>query len=557
MTTLFRGLAPALLMFCPSLATAGVWINEIHYDNAGTDSGERIEVAGDAGSSLAGWSLHFYNGADRKVYATRTLSGTLGSTCGAYGFASVDAAGLQNGAPDGVALVNASGVAVQFLSYEGSFKAADGPARNKTSVNLPVSETEATAVGHSLQLKGTGTAYANFTWSAASASSFGTCNTGQSFPVPDLAPTVTASSPANGSSAVPLDTNLSVSFSEPVSLAAGAITLGCDTSGNVALSVSGGPTVFTADPQPTLAGLEDCLVEVVASKVTDLDGAATPMAANYSTVFTTASVPGGDYYGTADDSSAAALRASLHAIIDDHVKIPYSSSTATDTWDVLEFADEDPNNPGRILDVYRNASYQKYGAGNTEYNREHTWPKSYGFTNDGSGNYPYTDTHMLFLSDSGYNSSRGNKPYATCLVGCTERVTVANNGEGGGSGVFPGNSNWYDTLNWQTWGDRKGDVARAVLYMDVRYAGGTHGVTGVAEPDLVLTDDPGLINASSSNLNVAYMGLLSDLLQWHAEDPVDDKERLRNEAVFSYQGNRNPFIDHPEWVACVFQGQCP
>ena len=98
------------------------------------------------------------------------------------------------------------------------------------------------------------------------------------------------------------------------------------------------------------------------------------------------------------------------------------------------------------------------------YNREHTWPKSYGFTNDGSGNYPYTDTHMLFLSDSGYNSSRGNKPYANCLTGCTERTTVANNGEGGGSGVFPGNSNWYDTLNWQTWGDRKGDVARAVLF---------------------------------------------------------------------------------------------
>lgn len=550
-----NGLLSALLL-CPALAHAGVWINEIHYDNAGTDVGERIEVAGDAGTSLAGWSLHLYNGADRKVYATRSLSGTLGSTCGAYGFVSVDVAGAQNGAPDGVALVNASGTVVQFLSYEGSFKGADGPARNRTSVNIGVSETEATAVGHSLQLKGTGTAYANFSWAAASTSSFGTCNAGQNFPVPDAAPTVTATSPANGSASVALDANLSVTFSEPVSLQAGAITLGCDTSGNVPLAVSGGPTTFSVDPQATLAALEDCLVDVVASKVSDLDGVATPMAASYSFVFTTASAPGNDYYSSANATSASALRASLHAIIDDHQRFPYSSSTGTDTWDVLEFADEDPLNPSRILDVYRNASYQKYNAGNTEYNREHTWPKSYGFTNDGSTNYPYTDTHMLFLSDSGYNSSRGNKPYADCITGCTERVTLAYNGKGGGSGVFPGNSNWYDTTYWQTWGDRKGDVARALLYMDVRYEGGTHGVTGAAEPNLILTDDPGLIQASSSNLSVAYMGRLADLLRWHAEDPVDDKERLRNEAVYSYQGNRNPFIDHPEWVGCVFQNQC-
>ncbi|HEY9143624.1 MAG TPA: endonuclease, partial [Arenimonas sp.] len=59
-----------------------------------------------------------------------------------------------------------------------------------------------------------------------------------------------------------------------------------------------------------------------------------------------------------------------------------------------------------------------------------------------------------------------------------------------------------------------------------------------------------------SNLSVAYMGRLADLLQWHAEDPVDAKEQLRNEAVYSYQGNRNPFIDHPEWAACIFQNQC-
>ncbi len=92
--------------------------------------------------------------------------------------------------------------------------------------------------------------------------------------------------------------------------------------------------------------------------------------------------------------------------------------------------------------------------------------------------------------------------------------------------------------------------------MDVRNEGGTHGVTGAAEPDLIVTDDPALIVASSSNQSVAYMGLLSVLLQWHVEDPVDETKRLCNEAVYSYQDNRNPLIDHPEWAACLHQPQC-
>ena len=215
--------------------------------------------------------------------------------------------GLDFNRPGRIDNLNASGTVVQFLSYEGSFKAADGPARNLTSVNIGVSETEATAVGHSLQLKGTGTAYANFSWAAASTSSFGTCNAGQNFPVPDAAPTVTAVSPANGSASVPLDTMVSVTFSEAVTLQAGAITLGCSTSGNVALAVSGGPTVFTADPQATLAPLEDCIVDVVASKVADTDGTPTPMAAGFSAVFTTASAPGNDYYSGVSTGSASAI----------------------------------------------------------------------------------------------------------------------------------------------------------------------------------------------------------------------------------------------------------
>lgn len=272
------------------------------------------------------------------------------------------------------------------------------------------------------------------------------------------------------------------------------------------------------------------------------------------------SIPSG-YYDDVDATSAATLRVTLHEAIDDHTRVPYTAES-TDTWDVLEAADEDPNDSSRILDVYLNASYTKYGEGNTDYNREHTWAKSYGFPNDVVANYPYTDCHHLFLCNDSYNTSRSNKPFRNCSSACTEKPTEVNDGMGGGSGVYPGNSNWtdgsYTEGTWEVWSGRRGDVARALLYMDVRYEGGTHGVTGYDEPDLILTDDEALISASNtgSNESVAYMGMLSVLLQWHAEDPVDDRETARNEAVYAVQGNRNPFIDHPEWVDCLFNDDC-
>jgi endonuclease I len=271
--------------------------------------------------------------------------------------------------------------------------------------------------------------------------------------------------------------------------------------------------------------------------------------------------PAAGYYDSVDSSSQSALRSTLHGVIDDHLRFPYTSSN-TDTWDILEQVQEDPSDPARIIDVYQNDDHLKQGGGNTFYNREHTWPNSYGFPDDGSGNYPFTDCHVLFLCDSSYNSSRGNKPYRTCGPSCSEKTTVANSGQGGGSGNYPGNSNWtsglHSTGSWEVWGATRGDIARAQFYLDVRYEGGVHGTTGHWEPNLILTNSESLIAASNTGNNeaVAYMGMLQDLLQWHLEDPVDDRERARNDIVFSYQGNRNPFIDHPEWADCLFQAAC-
>ena len=264
--------------------------------------------------------------------------------------------------------------------------------------------------------------------------------------------------------------------------------------------------------------------------------------------------PAPTYYDGVDATTPAALRVTLHETIDDHQRFPYTS-TATDTWDILEVADEDAAAPAFIRDVYKDELFAKNGGGGGGYNREHTWPKSYGFPDDSQSNYPYTDCHHLFLSDDSYNSSRSNKPYGRCDAACSERPTVGSSTGSGGT-LYPGLSNWTQTGLWETWLGSRGDVARALFYLDVRYEGGVHGPTSVAEPDLILTDDLSLVVTHSSNATSAYMGDLEVLLLWHLEDPVDDDERFRNDVVESYQGNRNPFIDHPEWVACLFAGQC-
>ena len=123
-------------------------INEFHYDNAGADTGEFIEVAGAPGTDLTGWSLVLYNGSNGTSYGTIALTGSLDDA----GFASVDAPGLQNGGPDGIALVDPTGAVAEFLSYEGSFTADGGPADGLASTDIGVAESGSTAAGQSLQL---------------------------------------------------------------------------------------------------------------------------------------------------------------------------------------------------------------------------------------------------------------------------------------------------------------------------------------------------------------------------------------------------------------------
>jgi len=164
-------------------AQTTVFINEIHYDNTGTDTGEAIEVAGPAGTDLAGWSIALYNGSATQlnVYDTINLSGVIPFQQSGFGTIIFLRAGIQNGAPDGMALIDAASTVIQFLSYEGTFTAASGPASGMTSVDIGVSESSSTPAGFSLQLGGTGSNYEDFTWNSEATSTYAAINNGQTF----------------------------------------------------------------------------------------------------------------------------------------------------------------------------------------------------------------------------------------------------------------------------------------------------------------------------------------------------------------------------------------
>jgi predicted extracellular nuclease len=149
-----------------------VFISEIHYDNAGTDVGEAVEVFGPAGTDLNGWSLVLYNGSNSSTYSTIALSGTIPGTGFGVVTSNSPSNGLQNGSPDGLALIAAGGDVRQFLSYEGVITAANGPALGLTSTDIGVLESSSTDIGASLQIVGQGNCYSSLAWQGPAANTY-------------------------------------------------------------------------------------------------------------------------------------------------------------------------------------------------------------------------------------------------------------------------------------------------------------------------------------------------------------------------------------------------
>lgn len=210
---------------------------------------------------------------------------------------------------------------------------------------------------------------------------------------------------------------------------------------------------------------------------------------------------------------------------------------------------------GSIIESGRIREWGSHSSSGT--NREHVWCQSRGFKDTTGAEGPAgTDIHHLMSGDGYVNQSvHNNNPYGN--VDKTKSYTVGsseynNHNYLGFSSSQPGVS----TKVFEPQDCDKGDIARALFYMEAcynNYAGAT-GAISAYNPFLKLTntiytDD----TVSSTDTTPATMGILSDLLEWHKLDPVDEFEIHRNNLIYeNYQANRNPFIDYPEWVDYVW-----
>lgn len=238
-------------------------------------------------------------------------------------------------------------------------------------------------------------------------------------------------------------------------------------------------------------------------------------------------IPAG-YYDSVDGLTGDALKTELNNIIDGHTELSYTA-----VKEALKVTDEDTLNSSNIICFYTGWSYGKddFDTGTYGWNREHVWSKSHG---DFGDNPPEgTDIHQLRPTDESVNSAKNNRDFD---IGVTQYIDNS------------GPTQCYtDSDIWEPRDEVKGDVARIIFYMATRYEGEN------GEKDLEVVD-----YVDAAPLKEPLYGKLSTLLQWHINDPVDDWEIDRNNIVYNtYQGNRNPYVDHPEYVNSIWGSTNP
>ncbi len=266
--------------------------------------------------------------------------------------------------------------------------------------------------------------------------------------------------------------------------------------------------------------------------------------------------PAPGYYDEATGKTGAALKTSLHQIIDGHIVLNYTNSgngdwfdgQNVDVWEALVYTDSAcaPEVPVcryvqmLYLPEQRHVTQANRGGGaNDSWDREHVWPKSRGFKEkkrDG-----YTDLHHLRPADRNVNGAHSN--YGYDVGGSPVLDTLADGSKvDSGARLDPANESFEPP-------DRaKGQIARMLFYMAVRYEVGDDAAPEYM-PNLVIVDE-------NKRVKQPLIGDLCALVKWNNQFGPTDFERRRNDRVMGLQGNRNPFIDEPGWVNLIWGSQC-
>jgi endonuclease I len=236
------------------------------------------------------------------------------------------------------------------------------------------------------------------------------------------------------------------------------------------------------------------------------------------------------YQNINNDLNGNALRDQVKNLITSTHK---TFTTYSGLADVFKTSDADPNNPGNILWFYTGTSksFSGFGGSSNGTNREHVWPKNSGNAFPAESG-PGADAHHLRPTECNLNSTRGSKSFDELTPGDSGVKVVA---EGGSTSYGSGETLCYtNTSFFYPAKGFRGQTARILFYMQARW-GDQYSLT--------------FVDSAGSNKTI---GKISTLMKWHLEEPVSATEITRNNVVYDIQGNRNPFIDHPEYATKIY-----
>ena len=556
-----------LLLFILNYCTAQVIINEVDADNPGSDVREFVELKSSvANFSLNGYVLVFFNGTStgltKTSYLTIDLDGFTTDINGIIHFGNLDVTpapaalissnSIQNG-PDGIGLYIGNAVDFPFGTLATSTNLIDGIAYTSTSTlataimsafNISVCSLDVQAsnsISKSIQRKVDGLY-------ELKAPTPGVNNDGTGIVINYITTTLNATSLVEGQNLI-----VTIATAAAVQTTPLVVTIdlsnfnftSADYTGTATMSIAVGATSSSASYLIVDDGINDGDKELkvnlsgypsnyslfnnnIVVRVDDINfltaNYGTPLNPTYGNVGSTA--PSG-YYSSLEGLSGNVLKQAVQDIIADPNTV--RAHNYGDNTDILKVADQNPQNSNKVWLMYVEQSrakidFQETSSNIGKWNREHIYPQSRGGFADATSSTPdgigiwlptnandifagHADAHHLRAEDGAENSARSNRNYG-----------VDYNGPQGNLG------------SW------KGDVARSLFYMAVRY-NGLNIVNG---------------NPADSSTTMGSIGDLASLLTWNGTDPRDDFEMNRNNYIYTWQVNRNPFIDYPNLANYIF-----